>query len=98
MKKVLGLTTLAVLGISLFPSFPANAQFAPSGAANDIICRFRHRSNDGQWRTASVSGSTRLGARNAQSKDINYLKNQAAAAGSELEVIHLGCGDPFGND
>ncbi|MEL7037786.1 MAG: hypothetical protein AAFO04_19545, partial [Cyanobacteria bacterium J06592_8] len=71
---------------------------AATTGTNDIVCRFRHRADNGEWMTASAGGTTRAGARNERSKVINRLESQATASGSELEVVHLGCNDPFGND
>ncbi|MEL7036643.1 MAG: hypothetical protein AAFO04_13625 [Cyanobacteria bacterium J06592_8] len=98
LRSGLTLVTLTALSISLFPSIPANAQSAPSGAANDIVCRFRYRDTDDTWRTTNVSGTTRSDAKKTRTQVINGLEIQAESTGTELEVVYLGCRDPWGHN
>ncbi|MEB3278621.1 MAG: hypothetical protein VKK42_06815 [Lyngbya sp.] len=98
MKKIFSLVAIAALGISLVPSSPAHAQYSQTGVANDIVCRFKYKFADEDWMMGDASGTTRLNAKNTRSKIIDGLESQAETRGTELEIVHLGCRDPWGQN
>ncbi|WP_413161107.1 hypothetical protein ACL6C3_21605 [Capilliphycus salinus ALCB114379] len=98
MKKMFSLVVLAALGIGLFPTQPAQAQYTQSGVTNDIVCRFKYKFADEDWMSGDASGTTRLNAKNTRNKIIDGLESQADSTGTELQVVHLGCRDPWGQN
>ncbi|ERT09867.1 hypothetical protein M595_0221 [Lyngbya aestuarii BL J] len=45
-----------------------------------------------------ASGTTRLDAKKTRNKIIEGIQSQAESTGSELEIVHLGCRDPWGQN
>jgi hypothetical protein len=98
MKKLLSLVALTAISISLFPSQPANAQYPQTGVANDIVCRFKYKFANEDWMIGDASGTTRLDAKKTRNKIIESIQTQADSTGAELEIVHLGCRDPWGQN
>ncbi|MGF1491441.1 MAG: hypothetical protein ACFBSC_03085 [Microcoleaceae cyanobacterium] len=94
MKKLLTYTAAAVLGLGLTPYFQAPSY---SVSANDIVCQFRYKMGDDLGGLASASGTTRARAKRQRREVIEQLEAKAERQGKTLDVVYMGCEDPWGN-
>ncbi len=93
MKKLMGYTALALIGLNLGLS----AQ-AVRVSAQDIVCHFRYKIGDNSWILDSTGGTTRLQARRFSRQVIQRKQRLAEEAGVEFQVIFTGCKDPYGHN
>jgi hypothetical protein len=103
MNKLLsGITVSFLLGLTS----PAFAQDRPSlqqpttpssaqTTKNDFVCNYQYKVGD-ETKEASVSGTTRLAAKEQRSQQIERLEEEADQRGENFEVTYQLCRDPFG--